>query len=432
MKPLRVCVIGAGVAGLAAARHLTSQLNVFDVSVFEQASSIGGTWVYNENSGTDENGVRIHSSMYRNLRTNLPKEVMAYPDFPFPPEWPSFMTRHQVLRYLEDYANSFDLYKYIHLNSAVTNVRPIVCETNENPQWEVTVENVLIKEVHVLQFDTVIVCNGHFSVPCIPVIPGLESFPGIVMHSHDYRHPDIFQGKRVVIVGGSFSGRDICLDITESADIVYLSHKHRHAITCKLPDNVELHCSVTCVSIDGTVHFEDGQQRETDAILLCTGYHYSFPFLDQACGIQVTNDRVTHLYKHIFNTKFPTMSFIGLASRACGIFKQSSLQAQYVAAVLSKEKYLPSEEEMNAAEEHDFQGLLSRGLREKDAHCMRGISFDYNDTIAELAGADRIGPFLKSICEHVIDQHTSNMMDYKSNEYKLTSDGMWTVATYNK
>ena len=252
------------------------------------------------------------------------------------------------------------------------------------------------------------------------------------MHSHDYRHPDIFQGKRVVIVGGSFSGRDICLDITESADMVYFSHKHRHAIPSKLPDNVEPHCSVTCVSSDGTVHFEDGQQRETDAILLCTGYHYSFPFLDQACGIQVTNDRVTHLYKHIFNTKFPTMSFIGLASRACGIFKQGSLQAQYIAAVLCKEKYLPSEEEMNAAEEDDFQELLSRGLREKDAHCMRGISFDYNDTIAELAGADRIGPFLKSICEHVIDQHTSNMMDYKSNEYKLTSDGMWTVATYNK
>ncbi|XP_068721599.1 uncharacterized protein [Montipora capricornis] len=182
---------------------------------------------------------------------------------------------------------------------------------------------------------------------------------------------------------------------------------------------------------DGTVQFEDGQQRETDAILLCTGYHYSFPFLDQACGIQVTNDRVTHLYKHIFNTKFPTMSFIGIASRVCGIPKQCSLQAQYIAAVLSKEKYLPSEEEMNATEEHDFQELLSRGLREKNAHSMKELSFDYNNTIAELAGADRIGPFLKSICEHVGNRHTSNLMDYKSDEYKLTSDGMWTVATYN-
>jgi len=41
---------------------------VFDVSVFEQASCIGGTWVYNENTGSDESGLPIHSSIYKNLR----------------------------------------------------------------------------------------------------------------------------------------------------------------------------------------------------------------------------------------------------------------------------------------------------------------------------------------------------------------------------
>ena len=61
-------MIGAGAAGLVAARHLTSQPSIFDVSVFEQASFIGGTWVYTENTGTNEHGLPIHSSMYRNLR----------------------------------------------------------------------------------------------------------------------------------------------------------------------------------------------------------------------------------------------------------------------------------------------------------------------------------------------------------------------------
>ena len=65
---VRVCVIGAGGAGLAAARHLTSELDTFDVSVFEQASSIGGIWVYNEKTGTDERGLPIYSSIYQNLR----------------------------------------------------------------------------------------------------------------------------------------------------------------------------------------------------------------------------------------------------------------------------------------------------------------------------------------------------------------------------
>ena len=61
-------MIGAGASGLTAARHLTSQLDVFDVSVFEQASRVGGTWVYNENTGTDKRGFPVHSSVYRDLR----------------------------------------------------------------------------------------------------------------------------------------------------------------------------------------------------------------------------------------------------------------------------------------------------------------------------------------------------------------------------
>ena len=68
MPRLRVCVIGAGAAGLAAARHLTSELDAFDLRVFEQASRVGGTWVYTENTGIDERGIPVHSSMYRNLR----------------------------------------------------------------------------------------------------------------------------------------------------------------------------------------------------------------------------------------------------------------------------------------------------------------------------------------------------------------------------
>ena len=61
-------MIGAGAAGLSAARHLSSELDVFDVHVFEQSSRVGGTWVYSENTGIDERGFPIHSSIYWNLR----------------------------------------------------------------------------------------------------------------------------------------------------------------------------------------------------------------------------------------------------------------------------------------------------------------------------------------------------------------------------
>ena len=68
MPRLRVCVIGAGAAGLSAARHLTSEQDVFDVHVFEQSSCVGGTWVFTEDTGLGERGIPVHSSVYRNLR----------------------------------------------------------------------------------------------------------------------------------------------------------------------------------------------------------------------------------------------------------------------------------------------------------------------------------------------------------------------------
>ena len=64
-------MIGAVAAGLAAARHLTSELDVFEVRVFEQASRVGGIWVYSENTGIDERGITVHSSIYRNLRYSV-------------------------------------------------------------------------------------------------------------------------------------------------------------------------------------------------------------------------------------------------------------------------------------------------------------------------------------------------------------------------
>lgn len=64
----RVAVIGAGAAGLCAVRHLCASPDLFSVVCFEINSVVGGTWVYTDATGKDENGLPIQSSMYKNLR----------------------------------------------------------------------------------------------------------------------------------------------------------------------------------------------------------------------------------------------------------------------------------------------------------------------------------------------------------------------------
>lgn len=66
MAKLNIAVIGAGLSGLCAAKY--ASIGGHQVTVFEQAAQIGGTWYYTNNIGRDELGLNIHTSMYHDLR----------------------------------------------------------------------------------------------------------------------------------------------------------------------------------------------------------------------------------------------------------------------------------------------------------------------------------------------------------------------------
>jgi cation diffusion facilitator CzcD-associated flavoprotein CzcO len=81
----KVAVIGAGAAGLAAARQIA--LEGFGPVIFEAAARLGGTWVYTEELESDPlsrnpDWHHVHTSMYADLRTNLPRDLMAFPTDP--------------------------------------------------------------------------------------------------------------------------------------------------------------------------------------------------------------------------------------------------------------------------------------------------------------------------------------------------------------
>lgn len=143
---LRVAVIGAGAAGLCVARHILSRLNVFAPPViFELSENIGGTWCYDEHVGTCDIGRQIHSSMYRDLRyetaqlsgprrksnrsaeicplfsvrTNLPKEVMMFPDFPFDSQLCSFLPHQEVQNYLKQYCKEHHIQPHIRVSPLI-------------------------------------------------------------------------------------------------------------------------------------------------------------------------------------------------------------------------------------------------------------------------------------------------------------------------
>lgn len=178
-----VAVIGAGTAGLCSAKHALAA--GMQVSVFEQADQVGGTWIY-----TDDQGADIHTSMYQGLHTNLPKEIMGYPDFPIPDHGKSYIPSGDMLAFLKLYAKEFNVDEVIKFRHQVIRVRPI------DEKWEIVVRDLNGDgRVSIYQFDAVIVCNGHYHTPDWPKMKGYDTFQGRQIHSHDYRCSDPYKGE---------------------------------------------------------------------------------------------------------------------------------------------------------------------------------------------------------------------------------------------
>lgn len=115
--------------------------------------------------------------------------MMEFPDFHHPKNISSFPSQADILNFLHSYADHFDLNKLIKLNHQVIQVLPI-----ENSKWEVTVKD-LKKSVYMTNIhDAIIVCNGHYFAPRMPLIDGIDEFKGKIMHSHDFRRAEDFRG----------------------------------------------------------------------------------------------------------------------------------------------------------------------------------------------------------------------------------------------
>ncbi|XP_051175246.1 uncharacterized protein LOC127290596 isoform X2 [Leptopilina boulardi] len=408
-KKMRICIIGGGAAGLCALRNFAENLNYFDLVVFEKTEKIGGTWVYNEKTGLDSNGLPIHSSMYRDLRTNLPCEIMNFPDYrKMKGDKSSTVTHEQILSYLKNYSEHFQLCQYIQFNTLVENVKPEIKENDSKIiVWKVQIKNLKTKQISHEVFDGIIVCTGQYFQPNIPEIPGIETFPGTILHSHSYRKPEDFTNKSIVILGASSSGIDIGIELCAHANQVYLSH-YGERIVSILPSQLIQVMEISRIE-KNKIYFINGNSVQVDAIIYCTGYLITFPFLDESCGITVDNNYVYPLYKHMININYPTMCFLGMNTKVVP-FPMFHMKAKYYLAYLKGELTLPTKEEM-------MEDSKLKTEKKNHAHSLATQQWSFNNSLAEAGGFNPLPPFYEMGYKAWWNLRKTNLFHYK--DYKL-------------
>ncbi|XP_069107793.1 senecionine N-oxygenase-like isoform X2 [Argopecten irradians] len=381
----RVAVIGAGISGLATLRNLLSSDRKYIPTCFDRGSDVGGVWLYNENTHTDE--------------TNLPTPLMEVPGFPNtdPERDSSYMHRDQVLDYIKRFTAHYDLRKYVMTHTYVTDITRNSAE--RIPEWTVSYRDIRNQDCKREVFDAVIVCTGHQHTPYVPDIDGVEIFQGDVIHSKNYRVPEKFTNKKVVILGASYSGIDIAIGIAPCAKQIFLSH-NKDKLNSVLPANIIEKPGIKRMSMDSVV-FLDDTEEEVDDLIFCTGYVYSFPFLSDDV-IHASRTKVTPLYKHVVNVRHPNLFFIGILE-AVAYFIMAHVLSKVAVVVLDDLGSLPSEMEMQACVDRDFEMRKERGDK---PHIFTKIErlWEFEKDLASYAGIQPSPKVFELIRAYNIDQ----------------------------
>lgn len=283
--------------------------------------------------------------MYEELETNIPHFLMQFSDSPGFTQNQLFPSREETMRYLKEYAN--DVKHLIKFRTQVTEVLP---SNNDNASWLVRYKDLVSNKAALGIYDAIVVATGHHSVPYIPDIPGIrewnQRYPGTVSHSKFYQRRRGFLNQKVLIVGYAASGQDIAAQISKSSQIPLIisqrssSRAIQDTVSTKfVPEIVEFLLSSTQ---ERAVRFRDGHvETNLEAIIFCTGYLYSYPFLSAIEPSFIgTGERVQHLYQHIFSIDHSSLAFVGLPKPIIP-FPTCEAQAAAIARVWSGRIELP-------------------------------------------------------------------------------------------
>ncbi|MEO1194195.1 MAG: NAD(P)/FAD-dependent oxidoreductase [Pseudomonadota bacterium] len=342
----RVAVIGAGPSGTAALRAFQSAAEkgaeIPEIVCFEKQDDWGGLWNYTWRTGLDEYGEPVHCSMYRYLWSNGPKEGLEFADYTFEEHFgkpiASYPPREVLLDYIVGRLNKAKVRDWCRFRHPVRWVE----YDEDTGLFTVTAHDLEKDHIYEETFDHVIVASGHFSTPNVPYFEGLTAFNGRVLHAHDFRDAVEFKDKDILIIGTSYSAEDIgsqcwkygCKSVTVS---------HRTApMGYKWPDNWKEVPLLEKVE-NKTCTFKDGTTAEVDAIILCTGYQHTFPFLPDDLRLKTANRLATaDLYKGVVWVNNPKLFYLGMQDQWF-TFNMFDAQAWWVRDAIMGRIEIPSD-----------------------------------------------------------------------------------------
>ena len=196
-------IIGGGQSALACAYFLRRK--DIDYLILDDQKSCGGSWKHT----------------WESLTLFSPAEHSSLPGWPMPSSSNEFPTKEETIEYLCQYEKRYDfpIKRPVEVKNVYKNDDQFELETSGGS----------------LYAKTIISATGTYQHPFIPDIPGRKNFKGEQIHSADYRSPEAFKDKKVIIVGEGNSGAQILAEVSQVAETYWSTRKEPEF----LPDDVD-------------------------------------------------------------------------------------------------------------------------------------------------------------------------------------------------
>jgi hypothetical protein len=191
MNETNALIIGAGIAGLASASSL--QKKGLEYIIIEKEAQAVTPW-------------RNH---YDRLHLHTDKGLSSLPYKKFDNTIPRYPSRQQVVDYLDQYQKEFNINPIFYTEAK--SVR------KEGDYWITETNNGRFKS------KCLIIATGPYGKPKAIHFKGMETFPGKILHSREYKTGRDFIGQKVMVVGFGNSACEIAMDLFEQGAVPFMS-----------------------------------------------------------------------------------------------------------------------------------------------------------------------------------------------------------------
>uniref|UniRef100_A0A9E7ZU05 NAD(P)/FAD-dependent oxidoreductase n=1 Tax=Bosea sp. NBC_00436 TaxID=2969620 RepID=A0A9E7ZU05_9HYPH len=221
-----VVIVGAGQAGLSIAARL--RLLGVDTLVIDKMARVGDVW----------------RQRYHSLALHNQINLNHLPYLPWPQSWPTYLPKDMIAGWLETYAWATEC-------NVWTETTLVSGEFDEAAGvWNARIRKADGSE-RVLHPRHLVFANGVAGRPVTPKLPGLDTFKGTLLHTHDFRSGADWKGKRALVVGAGTSGHDVAQDLQGHGAAVTLVQRGSATIA-----------SVKAAGLVHSVYYEEGLPLE--------------------------------------------------------------------------------------------------------------------------------------------------------------------------